>query len=77
MSDEIISTKFRISLRTTERLKAVLLAIEDIEGISMTDNLHELYRDKLMALQEMGDIDLPQEAMIEIKEHFDLISMID
>jgi len=77
MSDEIILTKFKISLKTTEKLKAVLLAIEDIEGISITDTVHKLYRDKLAALLDTHDIDLPQEAIVEVRKHFDLILMLD
>lgn len=70
-----ISTKYRLSVRTTSRLKSLIIAIADIEGVSVSDTIHKLYRDKLTSLQESG-IDLPDTATREIDRHFDLLMLV-
>jgi uncharacterized protein (DUF1778 family) len=70
-----INTRHRLSFRTTPALKRLITAIADIEGVTLGDVIHTLYKDKLELLHE--ELELPVIAMTEIELHFDEILTLD
>ena len=70
---ENISTQYRLSIKTTGKLKDVISAIADIENVSTGDLIHQMFKDKFQVLLETDDIDLPESAISEVNKHFDLV----
>ena len=70
-----INTRHRLSFRTTPTLKRLITAIADIEGVTLADEIHRLYKDKFESLHE--ELELPVIVMTEIELHFEQILTLD
>ena len=70
-----INTKTRLSFKTSPELKKVLIAISDIEAVSIGDTVHQIYRDKFLSLEQ--ELDLHGDATAEILRCFDVVLSLD
>jgi len=70
-----INTRTRLSFKTSPELKQVLIAISDIESVSIGDTVHQIYKDKFISLEQ--DLNLHVDATVAILRHFDVVLSLD